>query len=407
MSANIETKSPETVQNAAYGNLQDNITALNQAFVTHVRKTDAEMQKMEKTMEHKTMRTSDVNIDSRLSQLEQGLRSVFSHSNNVGEDSASSMLRALGNYMKTGKVESKTIGTVDADGGLLLNKPVSQELWHRICLFPLIENVKKIDAKGKLLKLIIDDANKNDYAKWSKDGYNPANDTVTPVLKAIEISTNTCCASTTVTRDFLDDMDETALQAWIQGSLAESFGAKITWAILAGTADKSLEGIMSYHQSNPNKITEVALKDDRLLESLLAMISKMDVRHINKSAWYMSVPCFTQIMKTLLSEHNTQFVEMLKMVTSSDHTYGYTLLGKPVYIVPEMPMEYPIMLADMTTGYYLVQHENGNYKRSEAYELDAVRYGYRMRVGGKVVDPTSFVIGAPAVRDNEAIAGAQ
>ncbi len=378
-------------QEQKYEHVKDSVKALNYAFVAHIKQNELKMKDMEKNMEQKTMTTTDTGVNSRLAQLEQGLRGVMSGATVSAADVNHTRLAELGKFLRTGTVEGKHIGTIDAEGGLLVSRPVSQELWHNICTFPLIANAKRIDAKGKMLRIIVDEAAVNDYAKWSKDGYDAKTDTVSPKLKAVDINTNTCCASTTVTRDFLDDMDERALQTWIQESLAISFGSRISHAILFGDEDKSLEGVFTYAAKNAEKIKTVDISDDKILEDLLKMSSIMDNKHLNQSAWYMSVEFFTKIMSTLLTQNTTQFIEMLK--TTNNVNYSYTLLGKPVYIMSDMTGVNPVMLANMQHGYYLVQHENGNYKRSEAYDLDAIRYGYRMRVGGKVVDSDAFVIG--------------
>lgn len=372
------------------------IQSINQVFNMHLKQSEA---KMEKIMENKKMNNDGNNLDARIAQLETAVRASVGFGNKT-EDTISRQLEDLGRFLRTGRVENKTIGTVDADGGLLLSRSVSQLLWRQICSFPLIDGVKKIDAKGKTVRVVSDTADVSEYAKWSKDGYNPASDTMTPALNVVEITTNTCCASTTVTRDFLDDMSEHDLQVWIQEALSQSFGEKISHAILFGSHDKSMEGIFTYFRAKPRDIKTCDINHMDVLPGLLEMMSSLDSRNIKNAAWYVSRDFFTLLMNCLLKSNTTQFVEMFKMSHESGR-HNYTLLGKHIYVIPNMPDEYPVMLADMSSGYFLVQHENGNYKRSEAYDLDAIRYGYRIRVGGKVVDKNAFILGKINRRDDE------
>lgn len=399
-----------TISEAAYIKLKDNMQALNSAFAVHVKQTESELDEIkskqqesaiesqeEKKMEQKRLSdTTDVNINTRISQLENAVRNAFEVKSSSIEDVKMAKLSALGLYLKTGQLESKSnVGKQDTlDGGVVLHESLSHALLRDIWNSPLLNNATTIAINGKTLKIHSkSDRAPREYARWSLDGYNPKNDSIMPEKNNVsDITANTCFASAIVSHEFMEDLNETAVQAWIQSEVIESFKGQIDYAILFGTADKSVEGIFTYDGLNNGKIKHAELDGNKLLEGLLTMVSTLNVRYVNKSAWYMSPEFLTAIMKSLLDSKTTQFIEMLKMSVDKDNQHSYTLFGKPVYLIPDMPADHPVMLANMSAGYYLVQHDGTYIKRISDYELDAVKYGYRIRIGGKVVNPDAFVL---------------
>lgn len=375
-----------------YTKVKESVQVLSQAFADHVNQNRKTLQTLEKNMEYKTLNSTSNELGDRLSQLEQSMRGMISSKTTTQADKTAMHAAELGSFFKSGKVSGKGMST-DSDGNLVVSKTISELLWYEVCYCPLVANARHIDVTGKVLKLVIDEADSSKYAQWAKLGYDNKVDTMKQEWKVAEIGTNVCCASTTVTKDTLDDMPETSVQKWINGLLGKSFGEQLTHAMLYGDSEKSLEGIYTYAAANSNKIKTVSF-DGALLSGLLEIMSAMDVQYVNQSAWYMSQSFFTALLKQILDHSGQQFVEMLKM-TANDKGYTYTLLGKPVYVISQMREDTPVMLADLNSGYYLAQHENGNCKRSDDYDLDVVRYGYRLRVGGKVVNPKAFVLGMP------------
>ncbi len=379
----------------------EHVMALQQAFTAHVKHNESKIKDMEKKMENKSMSINTINtndnaVHTRLDHVEQMCRTMSALQNSNVTDIKSLQLAEFERFLKTGAIESKSMGTVDSDGGVLLNQPVSQEIWSQMQRFALIDGAKQIKAKGKTIHVIKDKANSDEYAQWSKDGYDPKADTLTPDLHAIEMKTNTCMASTGITRDLLDDDTEHTVHEWISNAITKSFAAKMSFAMLYGTAEKSMEGIFTYDANaaaNGNKeIDKVDIVEDKEIDGLLAMISKLDVAYIDNAAWYMSKGFFAKLLNKLLANNSTQFTEMFKMRTEND-THSYTLLGKPLHIIPPMQDNRPVILADLKSGYYIVHNQNGTIKRTEAFELDEIRYGYRLRVGGQVIDPDAFIIG--------------
>ena len=391
-----------TISEEAYMQLKDNMQALNSAFAVHVKQTESELdeiktkqQKEENTMEHKRLSdVTDTNVNARISQLENAVRSALEVKSSSIEDVQSAKLSALGLYLKTGNLESKSgIGAQDTlDGGVVLHETLTHWLMRDIWNSSLLGNATTIMINGKALKIHSRGSKSpRDYAKWGKVAANHVD-----AMKferdytTSDILLNTLLAESTMTYESLEDLSDTAVQKRVQDDVIESFKAQIEYSILFGKADESMEGIFTYDQANANQIKHTDLTEDELIDGLLAMTSAINVRYINKAAWYMSPAFLTKIMQSLLASKTTQFIEMLKMI--SDKDYGYTLFGKPVYLIPDMPAEHPVMLANMSSGYCVTQHGNANCKRIAIYELDTIYYGYRIRVGGKVVNPDAFVL---------------
>lgn len=389
-------------ENIINNKTNEHVTALQQAFTAHVKYNESKIKDMEKKMENKsiisntnTNEFNSINLQTRVDNMEQMCRNMSAMQNANVTDVKSMELAEFGRFLKTGSIETKSMGTTDSDGGVLLSKPISKELWTHMKRYPLIDGAKQLHAKGKTIHVIKDTANIEDYAHWGKEGYDQSKE-MTPDFKTLEMKINTCSAFTTVTRDFLDDMSGNVVQEWIGHAITKSFADKMSYGILYGTADKTMEGILSYNdsakQSGNKEIETVKIADGKELEGLLSMFSRLDVEYFENAGWYVSKGFFNKLSEQLLSNNSTQFAEMFKMRLENNIS-PYTFLGKPMYIIPHMRDDQPVILADLNVGYYIVHHENGTVKRTEVFDLDVIRYGYRLRVGGQVIASEAFIIG--------------
>lgn len=398
--------------------ITEHMQALQQAFTAHVKSQESQIKQMEKKMENKSLPTGtnsinnahDNNSNVRLDNMEQMLRSLTTmQQKGTVTDVKSAQVAALGQFLRDGS-EVKSIGNMDGEGGVLVHKPVALEFWTRIMRYPLLERARQVLARGKSVQVLKDNVEIENYAAW-RSNYSvteEAKDTINPAWISRTLKTNTCYANATVTREFLSDTPAHVVHEWITSSISHAFSTKITQALLYGqNTEESMEGIFTYFDKNKDSMSQVSMNDDRMISALLEMMSKLDAPYMQNAAWFVEKSFFGKLLSQLLTNDSRQFGEMLKS-NMIDGVQSYTFLGKPLYIVPQMKSEHPVMLADMNAGYYVVHNEDGTIKRIELFDLDVVRYGFRMRVGGQVIEPAAFVIGvandgsAPAAPTAEA-----
>lgn len=369
--------------NIEYKNLE--IDVLEESLAMYKQDLEQRIHKLETgvKMENKSINTqeTEMNMMRRMEALENTLRRLEMEPEGQPTDTDAS--DEIADYMRTGKLESKSIST-DGDKGLKLNKGLISKIFDGMKKqYSLLKQVNVLETNSRVTTLNVINKETNS-AKFIDENQDWA-DSFKPEFASVDVKLKACVAVVDIHRSLLEDMDNNALLDWVNGRVINDFGKVINEALRSDRND-AFENLLKHRDDAGAMIDAPAkkLNAGNILPDLLSLVASLPDQYLADAAWYMSSEAF----RAILSADK----EIIKHLTpGNEDGVSYKLFGKSVFLI-DLPNTHNVMFANLKEGYTILKHSNVTFSHAmkDAF-AEKVRYVYRMRLGGAVTNKNAFV----------------
>lgn len=295
-------------------------------------------------------------------------------------------------YIRKGienRLSHKTLSGDDNDiGGYLVTPHIVKRINKRIDdSSPMRQICSHQKISTETLDYIIEDYDRAD-AGWSgevvddedggyKSKYDFTQDTSTPKIQKISITTYELYAQPQISQKLLDDAFVN-VEGWLVEKIAEAFSKKENEAFIKGDGTFQPKGILAYE----DKIKQ--LKTDKLDSDAIMKLYYSLNEYYSKNASFLMNRSTLKDVRLLKSETGQYLWQPSLSLETPD-----TLMGIPVYQSADMPPTM-IAVADFKQAYKIVDNRGMRILRDPYTNKPYVRFFVTKRVGGEVVNTSAI-----------------
>lgn len=329
---------------------------------------------------------------SRLDQIETSMArplvggdSFIVNSDVEHKNAFSSYLRS-GNEQNLSSIQKKSLSTVsDVDGGYLVTTQISKQISK-----VLEENspMRKLASRELISTSSLDilEDYENAQAGWVSEKQ-ARDDTDTPKINKRNISIFEIYAQPAATQKLIDD-SFIDIEKWLAEKLATSFAKLENTAFISGDGETCPRGILSYADGkNWGQIEQIKTNVEKGLDqdALFQLFFALKNEYCSKASFLMNRSTIHQI-RTLKDKNTGRYLWNPSLMAGNPDS----LLGLPVYEVPQMPnlgSDTPsIALADFKVAYKIIDRAGIKVMRDPYTFKPFVKFYTTKRVGGDVVN---------------------
>lgn len=330
---------------------------------------------------------SDINnCKERLDFIETAAqRSEISTDFNTGD-------KYFSDYIRKGiknRLSHKTLSGDDNDiGGYLVTPYIVKRINKRIDdSSPMRQICSHQKISTETLDYIIEDYDRAD-AGWSgevvddedggyKSKYDFTQDTSTPKIQKISITTYELYAQPQISQKLLDDAFVN-VEGWLVEKIAEAFSKKENEAFIKGDGTFQPRGILTYE----DKIKQ--LKTDKLdSDAIMKLYYSLNEYYSKNASFLMNRSTLKDVR--LFKSGTGQYLWQPSLSLETPDT----LMGIPVYQSTDMPPTV-IAVADFKQAYKIVDSREMRILRDPYTNKPYVRFFVTKRVGGEVVNTSAI-----------------
>lgn len=206
-------------------------------------------------------------------------------------------------------------------------------------------------------------------------------------IEAIDV--NKAKARIKIGTDLLDD-SFFDIESFMIRKISFRFAAGIGQAIISGDGVKKPEGILvnaEVGEVKTGSATTLGSNPDKIIDLWGELPSYYD-----RGCYYFMNKKAMVAMRKFKDSANGQYLWQPSLVAGAPPTFN----GVPIALMPDMPAiaqnNYPIVCADLTQGYQVVQRSGMTMLRNiySDDDTDEVKFSFKQRLGGRVVNPDAI-----------------
>jgi HK97 family phage major capsid protein len=315
-------------------------------------------------------------------------------------------------YIRKGTSSGLSQKTLSGDNNEMGGYLVSSHILKRInkCVTassPMRQICSTQKISTETLDYIIENCDRDDQvAGWSgetvtdeensgnKSKYDFKNDTETPKIQKISITTYELYAQPQISQKLLDDAF-VDVESWLVEKIVETFGTKENEAFIKGDGTFQPKGILAYSDGNSyNAIDQV--KNDKLDSDAIMILYYSLNEYYSRNASFLMNRSTLKDVRLLKSQSGQYLWQPSLSLNTPD-----TLMGVPVYQsadMPPVPTEQQskddwapiIAVADFKQAYKIVDSRGMKILRDPYTNKPYIRFFITKRVGGEVVNTNAI-----------------
>lgn len=321
-----------------------------------------------------------IKAEERARDLSLKVTSNEKHDNVSTEESET---RAFAAYVRGEILEQRATNLTKSDNGAIIPKTIANKIIETVKeLSPIYQMATKYNVKGDLTFPVYDEASQKIQCAYATEF--TALTSTSGKFTSVTLSGFLAGALTKVSRSLINNNDFD-LVSFVIRKMAQAIAEFIEKECLTGAASK-VTGLLS----STNTITAAsatAITADELIDVQMSILEPFQAG----SVWIMNRETLKAIRK--LKDNDGNYLLNRDLTTS----FGWSLLGKPVYLSENMPAmastNKAIVYGDLS-GYYVKLAENMdiqvlNEKFADEHAVGVVGW---LEMDGKIVEPQKITV---------------